>query len=83
VLAAPGGISLVDLKIRASASPAVSFLLDEIDTGRVVERIDAKAFLGPGNYKRAVLGALLADIQLCLGHTSSFSVVKVLARLGN
>ena len=56
----------MDLKIRASASPAVGFLSDKVNVGRVVERIDAKAFLGPGDYKRAVLGAprIGTDLEL-------------------
>jgi hypothetical protein len=80
VLAAPGGISPVNLEIRAGASPAVSFLLDEIDTGRVMDRVDPKSFLCLGNNQRSVLRPLLAGFKLFLGHDNFLLWVRLVLR---
>jgi hypothetical protein len=74
VLAAPGGVGLVELEVRAGARPPVAFLPDEVDVRRAVDGIDAKTFFGLAYDKRSVLGPLGAGLKLCLGNWS-FSFV--------
>lgn len=65
MLAAPGGVGFVDFKIRAGACPPVTFLLDEVDVRRAVNRVDSEPFLGFGNYEGPVFGSFRADLKLC------------------
>jgi len=58
MLAAPGGVGLMIFKVRAGAGPAFAFLPDEIQVGRMVDGIHAKAVLRPRNNQRSVSGVV-------------------------
>ncbi len=64
VLAAPGGVCLMDFEIGAGACPVIAFLLDEVDVRRVVDRIDTKTFFGFAYNKRTIRGPLGAGLKL-------------------
>jgi len=76
VLAAPRDVGFVSFKIRAGAGPVFAFLPDEINLSRVVERVDAAAFVGFRGDQGSVLSAFLAGLKLCLGHSDLLLIVK-------